>query len=177
MGIITKISSIFSRYSKDNKYSWYSDAEWFEMRSKAFEDAELISTFFKTWLIYAAIIAVGALILYIIAKFVKSEKSYASTLSMTNNAAGVCVVANIIGKLASLIYAPLGIIIVFASAVYASYALLYAFKDSLGDVDVDNLVIVTTIVMVVIVVIAALIISNQLKSSLGSLSGMMDLLN
>ena len=176
-GIITTVISIFSQYSKDNKYSWYSDAEWAEMRSEALKNVEFMSTFFKTWLIYAAIIAVGALILYIIAKFVKSEKSYASTLSMTNNAAGICVIANIVGKVASLIYAPLGIIIVFASAVYASYALLYAFKDSLGDVDVDNLVIVTTIVMVVIVVIAALIISNQLKSSLGSLSGIMSLLN
>ena len=176
IGIITKIQSIFSKYSKDNKYSWYSDEEWAGMRSEAFKNAELVSTFFKTWLVYAAVIAVIAVILFIIAKIVKSEKSYASTLSMTNNAVGICVVANIVNILVSLIYSPLGAIILFATIVYASYALIHAFRDSLGEVDVNNLVLVTTAVIVVVAVLAVLIISNQLKSSLGSLSDITSLL-
>lgn len=178
VGIITKVQSIFSTYSKDGYYgSWYTDEQLAEARSEAFKEAELIGSFFKTWLIYAAVIAVVALILFIIAKIVKSEKSYASTLSMTNNTVGVVVIANVVNMLVSLVYAPLGAIILFAAVVYSSYALIYAFRDSLGDVDVNKLVLVTTAVIVVIVVVAVLIISNQLKSSLGSLSSVLNLLN
>ena len=178
VGIITKVQSIFSTYSKDGYYgSWYTDEQLAEARSEAFKEAELIGSFFKTWLIYAAVIAVVALILFIIAKIVKSEKSYASTLSMSTNAIGACVIANIVSKLVSLLYAPLGAVIMLAAVIYASYSLMYAFKESLGDVDVNKLVLVTTAVIVVIVVVAALIISNQLKSSLGSLSSIMSLLN
>jgi len=178
MGVITKVQSIFSKYSKDGSYaSWYGEEGLAEARSEAFKEAELIGTFFKTWLIYAAVIAVVALILFIIAKILKSEKSYASTLSMSTNSIGLVVVANIVGELVALLYAPLGAVIMLAAVIYASYALIHAFRDSLGDVDVNKLVLVTTAVIVVIVIIAALIISNQIKSSLGSLSGMMDLLN
>lgn len=178
VGIITKVQSILSKYSKDGTYaSWYGEEALAEAKSEAFKDAELFATFFKTWVIYAVVIAVVALILFIIAKIVKSEKSYANTLSMTTNAIGVCVVADIVGKIVALLYAPLGAIIMLAAVVYASYALMYAFKDSLGDVDVNKLVLVTTAVIVVIVVIAALIISNQIKSSLGSLSGLSDIMS
>ena len=165
IGVITQLQIINKTYSKDGFLgSFRSPEELAKLKSEAIKDAKLISVFFKSFVIYAAVIAVIALILFIIAKLVKSDKKYDNTLSMTNNALIICVAGFIIDMLVSLVYAPLGAIILYAAITYACYTLLIAYKESLGAVDNDNLVLMTTAVLTAVAVILALIISKQMES-------------
>lgn len=142
INVITSIMSIFSKYSSK---SWYADiyekSELSKMKWDAIKDAELFGTFFKTWVIIAIGIAVVALVLWIIAKFIKSPKEYSDTLSIVNSAVITFVVASIINIILSKIYAPLGIIFMFAVSIYIGYSVIFAYERLLEVEDTDKLVL------------------------------------
>ena len=129
INVITSMMSIFSKYSSKG---WYADiyekSELSKMKWDAIKDAELFGTFFKTWVIIAIGIAVVALVLWIIAKFIKSPKEYSDTLSIVNSAVITFVVASIINIILSKIYAPLGIIFMFAVSIYIGYSVIFAYE-------------------------------------------------
>ena len=106
MALISTISSVISictKYSKKGWYSYYSSSELSEMRWDAIKNAELFTGFLKTAVISAIVIALIALVLFIIAKIVKSPKEYASNLSMINNTAIIYAVGSILILVLSLI--------------------------------------------------------------------------
>lgn len=178
INMLSSIVSIISKYSKDSYwYSSYSSSELWEKRWEAIKNAELLSGFFKTWVIIAIAIAVGALILFIIAKIVKSPKEYSSNLSMVNNILIIYIVGSILNLLLSLIYAPLGWLILYATIVYASLTLVNAYRDSLNVESTDTLVLATTGVLTGLIVILVIIISSISGVSLSDLTSITKLLN
>ncbi len=173
VGVITKARSIGSMYSKDGTFSgFYSSDKLAELKKEALKNADLFGSFFKSLAIFAVVIAIIAAILFIIAKIVKSDKTYQSTLSMTNNAYIVYASGLVLNLILSLIYAPLGWIVLFAASVYGFFALINAFKDTLSVENSDGVVIATTLVIVVVVVILALIAANKLNTALSSIGGL-----
>lgn len=178
INVISSIVTIFSEYSKDSFwYSYYSSSEIWEMRWEEIQDAELLGGFFKTWAILAIVIAVGALILFIIAKLVKSPKEYTTTLSMVNNALIIYIVGSVLKLIFTLIYAPLGWIVLFASIVYMSFTLIYAYRDSLNIYSSDKLVLVTTGIFVVLIVILVILMSSISGVSISNITNITKLLN
>lgn len=175
---ISSVISIFAKYSKKSYwYSYYSSSELSKLRWDAIKDAELFTGFLKTAVISAIVIAVIALILFIIAKIIKSPKEYKSNLSMVNNTAIVYATGSVLKLILSLIYAPLGLIVWYACTVYASFTLINAYRDSLEVETTDTLVLAVTGVFSVIVVILAIVLSSILKVSLGSITDLFSLLN
>ena len=130
-------------------------------------------------MIYAAVIAIIAVILYIIAKLLKNEKKYSETLSMTNNTLVLLTIGMIVNTLVSLIYAPIGIVLTLMISIYAILSLTYAFKESLDMVDLDKLVLISTgviIATVIIGIILLMIVYDISFKDLSSATNMFDLL-
>lgn len=160
INVISVIISIILKYSKDNFwYSSYSADELWEKRWEAIEEAEILNVFFKNWVIFAIVIAVTALVLYIIAKMVKSPKEYANNLSMVNNALIIYVVGQFLKIIGSAIYQPIGLLIMYVISVYTIFSLIFAFRDSLEIESSDKLVLTTTMVLTLLVVITVILIS------------------
>lgn len=177
LNILSSIVSIISKYSKDSYwYSSYSSSQLWEKRWEAIKEAELLSGFFKTWVIIAIAIAVAALILFIIAKIVKSPKEYSNNLSMVNNVLIIYNVGAIFNLIFSLIYAPLGWLILYATILYASLTLVNSYRDSLNIESTDTLVLATTGVLTVLIVILVIILSSISGVSLSKLTSITKLL-
>ncbi len=178
MNVISVIISILAKYST-SKYSssYYTASELWEMRFDAMGEAKLLSGFFKTWVIIAISIAVGALILFIIAKLVKSSKEYSTTLSMVNNVLIIYIIGSILNIILSLIYAPLGFLISFATIIYISITLMNAFRDSLDIENSDILTLVTTGVLVVLMIILIVLMSSITGISLEDIVEIKELLD
>ena len=176
INVITSMMSIFSKYSSK---SWYADiyekSELSKMKWDAIKDAELFGTFFKTWVIIAIGIAVVALV-WIIAKFIKSPKEYSDTLSIVNSAVITFVVASIINIILSKIYAPLGIIFMFAVSIYIGYSVIFAYERLLEVEDTDKLVLISTGVFTVLLVVLIVVFCAATGTSLKSINALMDLL-
>lgn len=177
VSILSKVISIFSRYSsKSSWYKNYSASELWSKRWDAIGDAELFSSFIRSFVISALVIAIFALILFVIAKLVKKSKDYTVTLSMVNTTLSVYVVAIVLNLIISLIYAPLGILLLYAVIVYASLSLMSAFRISLEVDDTNKLILVSTAVLTAVVLIAAVIVYAIIGNSIATLgSSMKDL--
>lgn len=177
VSILSKVISIFSRYSsKSTWYKNYSASELWSKRWDAIGDAELFSNFIRSFIISALVIAIFALILFVIAKLVKKSKDYTVTLSMVNTTLSVYVVAIVLNLIISLIYAPLGILLLYAVIVYASLSLMSAFRISLEVDDTNRLILVSTAVLTAVVLIAAVIVYAIIGNSIATIgSSMKDL--
>ena len=177
VSILSKVISIFSRYSsKSSWYKNYSASELWSKRWDAIGDAELFSNFIRSCIIFALVIAIFALILFVIAKLVKKSKDYTVTLSMVNTTLSVYVVAIVLNLIISLIYAPLGILLLYAVIVYESLSLMSAFRISLEVDDTNKLILVSTAVLTAVVLIAAVIVYAIIGNSIATIgSSMKDL--
>lgn len=177
VSILSKVISIFSRYSsKSSWYKNYSASELWSKRWDAIGDAELFSNFIRSFIIFALVIAIFALILFVIAKLVKKSKDYTVTLSMVNTTLSVYVVAIVLNLIISLIYAPLGILLLYAVIVYESLSLMSAFRISLEVDDTNKLILVSTAVLTAVVLIAAVIVYAIIGNSIATIgSSMKDL--
>lgn len=174
INVITTIISIFSTYSKKIYRYSSSSSELWDKRWNAIKDAELFGTFFKTFIIIAIAIAVVALILFIIAKLVKSPKEYKSTLSMINNTMIIYVAGSILNIILSFIYKPLGILVLYAVLVYAVLTLLLGFRDSLEINSSDNLALISTGILLGVFVIVIILICAINGISLKDLNTVMN---
>lgn len=180
MALISTISSVISictKYSKKGWYSYYSSSELSEMRWDAIKSAELFTGFLKTAVISAIVIAIIALVLFIIAKIVKSPKEYSNNLSMANNTAIIYVVGSILKLIISLIYAPLGLLIWYAVTIYASFTLINAYRDTLEVENTNMLVLATTGILSALMVILVILLTSILKVSFSDISSLLSLLN
>lgn len=175
---ISSIISIFSKYSKKSYwYSYYSSSELWDKRWDAIKNAGLFTGFLKTAVISAIVIAVIALVLFIIAKIVKSPKEYSNNLSMANNTAIIYVVGSILKLIISLIYAPLGLLIWYAVTIYASFTLINAYRDTLEVENTNMLVLATTGILSALMVILVILLTSILKVSFSDISSLLSLLN
>ena len=171
---ISSIISIFSKYSKKSYwYSYYSSSELWDKRWDAIKNAGLFTGFLKTAVISAIVIAIIALVLFIIAKIVKSPKEYSNNLSMANNTAIIYVVGSILKLIISLIYAPLGLLIWYAVTIYASFTLINAYRDTLEVENTNMLVLATTGILSAIMVILAILLTSILKVSFSDISSLL----
>ena len=176
INVINTLSSIFSKYSSKGWYSYLDKDVLKERRWEAIKDAGLIGAFFKTVLIIAVAIGVVAFLLWVISKIVKSKKEYSETLSMTNSFMTIIAAGSILNLIISLIFAPLGLILMFMVSIYAGYTLIYAYRDSLEIESADKLVIVTTGVFTVILVIVIILLCAIIGVSLKNISAISDLI-
>lgn len=175
---ISSIISIFSKYSKKSYwYSYYSSSELWDKRWDAIKNAGLFTGFLKTAVISAIVIAIIALVLFIIAKIVKSPKEYSNNLSMANNTAIIYVVGSILKLIISLIYAPLGLLIWYAVTIYASFTLINAYRDTLEVENTNMLVLATTGILSALMVILVILLTSILKVSFSDISSLLSLLN
>lgn len=157
--------------------SYYSSSELWDKRWDAIKNAGLFTGFLKTAVISAIVIAIIALVLFIIAKIVKSPKEYSNNLSMANNTAIIYVVGSILKLIISLIYAPLGLLIWYAVTIYASFTLINAYRDTLEVENTNMLVLATTGILSAIMVILAILLTSILKVSFSDISSLLSLLN
>lgn len=176
INVINTLSSIFSKYSSKGWYSYLDKDVLKERRWEAIKDAGLIGAFFKTVLIIAVVIGVVAFLLWVISKIVKCKKEYSETLSMTNSFMTIIAAGSILNLIISLIFAPLGLILMFMISIYAGYTLIYAYRDSLEIENADKLVIVTTGVFTVILVIVIILLCAIIGVSLKNISAITDLI-
>lgn len=160
INIISEIILTFKLYNKDKfPYNNYTSSELWDVRWNAIKNAELFEGFIKNFVIMAIIIAFFAGILFIIAKLVKSPKEYSNTLSMVNSFMNLYTIGYIIYVILSLIYLPLGLLVLYATVLYSTLSLINAFRDTLELENTDILVVTTTIVLVAIIVLIAVLIS------------------
>ncbi len=181
LSLISIISTFFNIIKSVTKDSfWFGErtsSEVWELRWKKIEDAKLFSGFFKQILVYAIVIAIIALILYIIAKLLKSQKEYSETLSMTNSIFILFGIGMLVNVILGLIYAPLGIIVTLMINIYAILSLIHAFKESLDTVDVNQLVLVSTGVIIATITIAAILLMIVCDISFKDLSSVTNLMS
>ena len=96
---------------------------------------------------------------------------------MINSTMQIYVVGSIVSTIFSFIYAPIGVLVLFATLIYASFTLMNAFRDSLTLENTDSLVLVSTGVIVAIIVVLAVVLSSIIGASLSDITSMMDLLD
>ena len=95
---------------------------------------------------------------------------------MTNSFMTIIAAGSILNLIISLIFAPLGLILMFMVSIYAGYTLIYAYRDSLEIESADKLVIVTTGVFTVILVIVIILLCAIIGVSLKNISAITDLI-
>lgn len=170
ISVVATYISISARYSKNSWYgSYYSEAQLRKMKAQALENAELFTNFFKTTIIIFIIIAVIALILFIIAKILKSSIEYKDILCIINRVLIVSIIGIALSLLLSKIYDPLGLIMLYATSIFTTLTFMNAYRDALYIEDVDKLVVVSTIVFVVVMVLISFILSSILTNLFSSI--------
>lgn len=154
--VITLVSATFiiSQYSTDSyRYRRYTSAELWEVRMEALEDAELLNMFFVLFIVALVMLLFTSLTLFLIAKFVKSPKKYASILSIINSTMTLLAICLAISVILLLVYRPIGLLALYATIIFVFLSMFNAFKDSLALENSDRLVIVTTAVYAALIVI------------------------
>ena len=143
----------------------------FDDKLEMIKKAKLISTFFWTFVVLAIIIAVIALIMFVVSKLVKDKKNYSITLSMVNNVFIYYLLGNVVNCILSFIYAPLGEIVMLATIIFAAYTLVLAFRESLMIENSDKFVLFTVMTIMIAIVAVIILYCVVYGVSLKDLSG------
>lgn len=115
-----------------------------------------ILSILKMFAIYLLAIIVIALILFIISKLVKDQKSLPYTLSMTANSMIVYTVGLTLGLILSF-WTPLSILVIGIASLHSGLTLAISFISSLSNVNTDQLVLVGVVVFMAVSIIMAII--------------------
>lgn len=120
----------------------------------------------KSFAIYLVAIIAVALVLFIISKLIKDQKSLPYTLSMTVNSAVVYTVGMTLALVLSF-WTPLSVIVLTIASLHSGITLIVSFVSSLTNVNTDQLVIVSTVVLLAVSVILAIVtlITDDIKLS------------
>lgn len=110
----------------------------------------------KMFAIYLLAIIVVALILFVISKLVKDQKSLPYTVSLTANSAIVYTVGLTLGLILSF-WTPLSILVIGIASLHSGLTLLISFVSSLSNVDTDSLVLVTVTVLMAVSIVMTII--------------------
>lgn len=173
---VNKVYSSYKKYSEKYSYLEITKEEYKEQKKEAKKSALKYIEFTKTFFTTAGVTLVGicliAGMMYVISRLVKSPKDYLELLSMTNSAFIIYLAGFIVNLIFSFIYAPIGIILLVGSFIFALSSLTNSFRESMGLEDTNKLVICSTIVITVVFAILVLIASKYI-SSLFSLSSLL----
>ena len=181
MGVMKVINKTFKSLDdyNDNLYSWEEEitkSEFKELKKEAkeeaFENINLVGTFFKKLATTLVAIAIVGGILFVIARMVKCPKDYIEMLSMSNSAFMIYLIGFLLNVVFSYIYAPIGVILFATALIFAVIALASAFRGNIEVVDENKLVIFSGIVFAVIITVLVFIYKDYIVgiSALSSLS-------
>lgn len=120
-----------------------------KIRSVYIEALNPMLAILKTFGINLLIIAAISLVLFIISKIVKDQKSFPYTLSMTVNSGAVFAVASVLGLIFSF-WTPLTMFVITLGVLHSAITLLVTFMSSLSNVNTDQLVIVAAVVLLIV---------------------------
>ncbi len=126
------------------------------VREAYMEALNPVLSILKMFAIYLLAIIAVALILFIISKLVKDQKSLPSTLSMTANSAIVYTVGLTLGLILSF-WTPLSILVIGIASLHSGLTLVVSFVSSLSSVNTDSLVLVTVVVLMAVSIVMAII--------------------
>lgn len=159
INVLAEIRTLRIMYTKDRYFS------------NAVDAFRPVATLFKTFALNIVGIIVVALILFVIFKLVKDQKSITYTLSMVVNSAIVYAVALLISLVFALIPGVFGttvatLFIAFGKT-HACLTLLVSFMSSLTNVDTDKLILVAIVVFAVVGIISTIIHLITNEESLG----------
>lgn len=139
--------------------------------SNAVDAFRPIATLFKTFALNIVGIIVVALILFIIFKLVKDQKSIAYTISMVVNSAIVYTVILLIALIFALIPGVFGTtvasLLIALGKTHACLTLIVSFMSSLTNVDTDQLILVAIVVFAIVGIISTIIHLITTKEELG----------
>lgn len=138
----------------------YNGPEIEAAKNLIYQQLNLFGLFFQVLAIFAGITLGVALVLFVVAKLMKVEKTFKNSLALAANYSIYTAVAMLVYYLLQFInvYVAVGVTLLIGS--FASYALKYAFKNSLGAVDDDKLVMFASVVVTVITIVGAIILYN-----------------
>ena len=143
-----------------------------QMKSAAYASADLFGWFIKAFIGTIALVAIVAAVLFVVAKILKVNKEFKNSLALAANYAIYLAVGFVFYYLFSLFAAPVGTGILVIIAVFSSYAIKYAYKNSLGEgIDDDKLTIVATIVVSIVTIVSGIIVGGMITSYYMSLLG------
>ena len=177
MAIIKAISLVVTTFT----YYWgyYDDYDFSERMERVWYrvgDLEVFSGLFQSIIMIAIAISVVALMLFVIAKVVKSPKKYEETLSMVNSVTILLGIGQIIQMIVSLIYTPLGLIVGMTVGTYAFFTLIETFKESIMIDESDTFVLASTGVITATITIIMILVTVLLKDSLGDITKIFNLM-
>ena len=143
-----------------------------QAKSLAYAGADLFGWFIKVFFGIIILVAVVAGVLFVVSKLLKVKKEFKNSLALAANYSIYLGVGTILYSILAFIYAPLAAGVLIIISLLSSYALKYAYKNSLGDgIDDDKLAIYATLVVGVVTIVAAIIVGGIVSSSMMSLSG------
>lgn len=167
---VNAVYKSYKKYSEKYSYLDLTKEEYKEQKKEAKKQAlELIDfkdVFFKTAVAILVVTAFVAGMLYVISRLVKSPKDYIELISFMNSAFLVYTAGAILSIILSLIYTPLGIIVTFATSIFAIFSLANSFKESLQLEDTNKLVICSTVVFTIVFAILVIIANKYIGNLL-----------
>lgn len=142
-----------------------------QAKSAAYASADLFGWFIKVFFIMIATVAVIAAVFFVVAKLLKVNKEFKNSLALAANYAIYIAVALVVYYLFSLMSPTVGAGAAVFVTLFASYAIKYAYRKSLGnEVDDDKLTIFATLVVGVITIVVGIILGNIISASVLSMS-------
>lgn len=182
LSVVMAILNVIGLVLRTFTYAWeyYDDYDFSKRMERAWhriENVEVFTALFQSVIVIAVAIAIVALMLFVIAKVIRSPKKYEETLSMTNSVTIILGIGQIIKMIISLIYAPLGMIVGIAVGIYAFFTLIETFKESIRIEESDTFVLASTGVITATITIIMILIALLLKDSLGDITRLFNLMS
>lgn len=137
------------------------------LRENAMEELNPMLAILKMFGLYLLIIIAIALVLFVISKAVRDQKSLPYTLSMTVNSLAVYAVGATLA-LALSFWTPLSALVLGITTLHSVITLVVAFISSLTSVDTDKLVLVAAVVLMIFGIIVSIIRMISTSTSLSN---------
>lgn len=144
VSVLATIRAIFIAYSKSST------------RDNYIEELNPILSILRTFAIYIVVILAVAIVLFIISKLVKDQKSLPYTLSMTVNSSVILTVGAVLA-LALSFWTPLSVLVITLALLHSLLTLIVSFVSSLSNINTDKLVIITTVILTFVGIVLAII--------------------
>lgn len=144
VSVLATIRSIFLAYTRTS------------IRDSYVEELNPILSILRTFGIYILVILAFALVLFIISKLVKDQKSLPYTLSMTVNSAVILTVGSVLA-LALSFWTPLSVLVITLASLHSGLTLIISFMSSLTNVNTDKLVLVSAVVLTIVGIVLMII--------------------
>lgn len=147
LSIVSVLATIRAIFISNSKSS---------VRDSYIEELNPILSILRTFGIYILVILAVAIVLFVISKLVKDQKSLPYTLSMTVNSSVVLTVGAVLA-LALSFWTPLSVLVITITLLHSVLTLIVSFVSSLANISTDKLVLVSATILTLVGVILAII--------------------